>query len=83
MKKLFMKKVFISVFAAMLLGFCSCNNNTGTTAPAPKDSTANSSPDSAANNGIIPPSAAPGNANNSSLADTTYKANDTSRKAKK
>lgn len=78
-----MKKLFISSFTGLTLLLCSCNNNTGTTVQAPKDSTANSSPDSTANNGIIPPSAAPGNANNSSLADTTYKTNDTSKKAKK
>jgi hypothetical protein len=75
-----MKKVYITLFAGTLLLFCSCSNQSGTAAP--KDSTANSSPDSAANNAIIPPSAAPGNANNSSLADTTYKATDSGRKAK-
>ena len=32
--------------------------------------------DSAANNGIIPPSSSPSNATNSSLADTTYPAKD-------
>jgi hypothetical protein len=36
----------------------------------------NGGPDSAANNGILPPSGSPANANNSSLADTTYKAKD-------
>lgn len=54
----------------------SCGNGNNTPA-APTDSaktTPANSIDSAANNSVLPPSASPGDANNSSLADTTYKA---------
>ena len=79
-----MKKICVIYFTVMALVFSSCNNSTGTPAK-PTDSsgsTGSNSPDSAANNGILPPSAAPGNATNSSLADSTYKTKD-SLKSKK
>ena len=69
-----MKKLFAVSSLAMLLIFGSCHNKAAAPAPA---STAG--PDSAANNGILPPSAAPGDATNSSLADTTYKGKDSSK----
>jgi hypothetical protein len=76
-----MKNILILTFAAMLLVFVSCNDNTSQTAPKSSDTTVNNGgPDSAANNGILPPSGSPANANNSSLADTTYKSKDTSTK---
>jgi hypothetical protein len=67
-----MKKLFIVSLAAMTLIFSSCRNNSGT----PGAAAGSGSPDSAANNGVLPPSAAPENANNSSLADTAYLARD-------
>jgi hypothetical protein len=76
-----MKNFRIPLFIATLLIFISCNNSSNQTAPKSTDTTVNNGgPDSAANNGILPPSGAPGNANNSSLADTTYKARDTGTK---
>ena len=68
----------------MALVFISCNGNSGNSVkPADSSGSTNSnSPDSAANNGILTPSAAPGNATNSSLADTAYHAKD-SLKTKK
>jgi hypothetical protein len=76
-----MKKIVVVSFAAAALFFVSCGGQSGDSAkPTDSAATPAKSPDSAANNAIIPPSAAPGNANNSSLADTTYKAKDTSRK---
>jgi hypothetical protein len=75
-----MKDLFRFMLAAVLLVFVSCNNN-GNRSPKSTDTTVNSGgPDSAANNGILPPSGAPGNANNSSLADTTYKTKDSAAK---
>jgi hypothetical protein len=65
-----MKKILIISFSALLFIVSSCHNKANT---APQ---ASGSPDSAANNGVIPPSAAPGNATNSSLADTAYKNKD-------
>ena len=73
-----MRKTFLASLALAVLVAASCHNNPDNTIK--KDSVANPSPDSAANNGILPPSAAPGNANNSSLADTTYKAKDSVKK---
>jgi hypothetical protein len=70
-----MKKLFFIILVAMTTGLISCGNDSEKT-PAVKDSVSSGSSnaiDSAANNGILPPSAAPGNAGNSSLADTTYK----------
>lgn len=65
----------------MLLVFVSCNNNSNQTAPKSSDTSVNNGgPDSAANNGILPPSGSPANANNSSLADTTYKSKDSAGK---
>jgi hypothetical protein len=76
-----MKNFLIFLFIATHLVFISCNGSSNQTPPKSTDTTVNAGgPDSAANNGILPPSAAPGNANNSSLADTTYKAKDTGRK---
>jgi hypothetical protein len=69
-----MKKLLIVSFAVISLIVGSCHGS-GSTGASKSDTTITTGgPDSAANNGIIPPSAAPGNANNSSLADTTYKA---------
>jgi hypothetical protein len=65
-----MKKILIISFSALLFVINACHNKANTAPPA------NGSPDSAANNGVVPPSAAPGNATNSSLADTTYKNKD-------
>jgi len=73
-----MKKTGFILFAAVVMAIGSCNNNSAT--GTQKDSVVPSSPDSAANNGILPPSANPGDAGNSSLADTAYKANDTTKK---
>jgi hypothetical protein len=67
-----MKKISGISFGFITLILMSCgsgNSNQKTTDTV----SASSSIDSAANNGILPPSAAPGNAGNSSLADTTYK----------
>lgn len=77
-----MKKLFSFLLIAFLLIFASCHDSAGSGTPKAGDTTIVNSggPDSAANNGILPPSAAPGNANNSSLADTTYKAKDSSKK---
>jgi hypothetical protein len=72
-----MKNILILSLTALLLVFVSCNNSHNQTAPKSSDTTVkNVGPDSAANNGILPPSGAVDNANNSSLADTTYKAKD-------
>ncbi|HXB31756.1 MAG TPA: hypothetical protein VNW49_18165 [Puia sp.] len=79
-----MKKICLISYAAMALFFCSCHSNSSSSSKA-ADTTgtkSSGSVDSEANNGIIPPSAAPGNATNSSLADTTYKAKDSSRSKK-
>jgi hypothetical protein len=73
-----MKKLFPAFFALTVLIIASCQNHSDNSVK--KDSVTSSSPDSAANNGILPPSAAPGNAGNSSLADTTYKAKDSVKK---
>jgi hypothetical protein len=74
-----MKKLLIVYFACIAFALDSCGSGGNTKQPATDSvSRASSSIDSAANNGIIPPSAAPENANNSSLADTTYK--DTTKK---
>ena len=77
-----MKKLYGFSFVAILMAFTSCHNGTESGTRKSGDTTVVSpgGPDSAANNGILPPSAAPGNANNSSLADTTYKAKDSSKK---
>jgi hypothetical protein len=78
---IFMKKLFIVSFAVLTLGLGSCGSSTGAdNRPADTVSAAATSIDSAANNGVIPPSAAPGNAGNSSLADTAYKADSTKKK---
>ena len=69
-----MKKLLIISFSLFTLCLASCgsandsNHKTTDTVAAGA-----SSIDSAANNGLIPPSANPSNAGNSSLADTTYK----------
>jgi hypothetical protein len=80
-----MKGLFFFSFAMVALFLGSCNGNSDTTHKnhdtVPSQGT--TSPDSAANNGIIPPSAAPENAGNSSLADTTYHAKDSILKSKK
>ena len=76
MKK--MSAVSIIVLLA-LIGSCSSPSDNST---KKTDSSASnpSGPDSAANNGIIPPSASPSNSGNSSLADTAYHAGDTSKR---
>jgi hypothetical protein len=77
-----MKKLCWIPVVVVLLVFASCHDSTVSGTPKTSDTTVVNSggPDSAANNAILPPSAAPGNANNSSLADTTYKAKDSSKK---
>lgn len=74
-----MKKLFVASLAVFAMVFISCHNSSGAPPPAPAVAPA-AAPDSAANNGVLPPSAAPGNANNSSLADTAYKAGDSVKK---
>jgi hypothetical protein len=78
---IFMKKLFIVAFLLSGLILSSCGNG-GNTPAAPTDS-AKTAPsnaiDSAANNNVLPPSSSPGDANNSSLADTTYKAKSKSK----
>ena len=79
-----MKKIYLVSYTVIALFFSSCHNNSANSAK-PVDSsgtTGSGSVDSAANNGIIPPSEAPGNATNSSLADTAYKVKDTSKTKK-
>jgi hypothetical protein len=66
-----MKKYFFITSLTGLMIFASCGNSSHGSA----DKNANSI-DSAANNGIIPPSSSPSNATNSSLADTAYPAKD-------
>lgn len=69
-----MKKLLIVSFACIMCALYSCGSGADSKKPAVDSaSRASSSIDSAANNGVLPPSAAPGNAGNSSLADTTYK----------
>ena len=76
-----MKNFIVLTLAALVLVFVSCNNSSDQSAPKSTDTTVNNGgPDSAANNGILPPSGSPANADNSSLADTTYKAKDTGTK---
>jgi hypothetical protein len=76
-----MKNILILSLTSLMLVFVSCNNSNNQPAPKSGDTTVNNGgPDSAANNGILPPSGSPANANNSSLADTTYKAKDTGGK---
>jgi len=70
-----MKKIFFILLVMTTTGLISCGNQSDKK-PASADSVVSGNSnaiDSAANNGILPPSAAPGNAGNSSLADTTYK----------
>jgi hypothetical protein len=66
-----MKKFIIASSLLVSFLFCSCGNHSEAPASA-TDTVSKAGPDSAANNGILPPSAAPGNAGNSSLADTAY-----------
>ena len=73
-----MKKSLLFLVIALFMVLISCSD--GSSNSVQKDSVTNAGPDSAANNGILPPSAAPGNAGNSSLADTTYKAKDSTKK---
>jgi hypothetical protein len=76
-----MKKISAVSMVVIFIMTGSCSNPSGNSAKS-TDSTQSkaSGPDSAANNGIIPPSASPGNANNSSLADTAYHADSVKRK---
>ena len=62
------------VIAGGMFGSCGNGSNTSATATDTAKTTPSNAIDSAANNNVLPPSAAPGDANNSSLADTTYKA---------
>ncbi len=66
-----MKKISGLFLSIIVLALVSCGSPNANQKSA--DTIAASSIDSAANNAILPPSAAPGNAGNSSLADTTYK----------
>jgi hypothetical protein len=78
-----MKKLFIISLVVMTMVFGSCNDGSS---PVPKKSdtvTTAAGPDSAANNEVLPPSTSPGDANNSSLADTAYKAKDSAKSKKK
>jgi hypothetical protein len=75
-----MKNIIRLLFVMMLLVFISCNGNSNQSSKKTDTTINNGGPDSAANNGILPPSGSPANANNSSLADTTYKAKDTAAK---
>ncbi|HEY2348766.1 MAG TPA: hypothetical protein VGH64_07105 [Puia sp.] len=76
-----MKNFIILPFTVLMLILISCNNGANQPTPRSTDTTVNTGgPDSAANNGILPPSGAPGNANNSSLADTAYKSKDSTGK---
>jgi len=69
-----MKKRSIIAFTLVIFCLVSCSNN-NTSDHKTTDTASASAPqfDSAANNGVIPPSGNPANADNSSLADTTYK----------
>jgi hypothetical protein len=73
-----MKKISGISIGFITLILMSCGSGNSSQKSVDTVSAASSSIDSAANNGVIPPSAAPGNAGNSSLADTTYK--DTTKK---
>jgi hypothetical protein len=78
-----MKKILVVSIAVLSCIFSSCGGQSGDSAkPTDSSATTTKSPDSAANNAIVPPSAAPGNASNSSLADTTYKGKDSSKTKK-
>jgi hypothetical protein len=69
-----MRNFIMLIFATMVLSFVSCNDSGDQKASKSTDTAVNNGgPDSAANNGILPPSGSPANANNSSLADTAYK----------
>ncbi len=76
-----MKKIsVVSIFAiVIIMGSCS-GPSTNSAKPADSTGSGATGPDSAANNGIIPPSASPGNAGNSSLADTSYHATDSAKR---
>jgi hypothetical protein len=74
-----MRKICIISFAIIALVMTACGNQAVNKTPGP-DTTGARGPDSAANNSIIPPSEAPGNAGNSSLADTTYPKKDSIKK---
>ncbi len=76
-----MKKIYLISCIVIAVFFSSCHSDASSSSKAVDSSgtKASGSVDSAANNGIIPPSAAPGNATNSSLADTTYKVKDTAK----
>ncbi len=76
-----MKKISVVLIFAMVIIMSSCSDpSANTIKPADSTGLKATGPDSAANNGIIPPSAAPGNAGNSSLADTSYHADSTKKK---
>jgi hypothetical protein len=73
---MFMKNYLFVGFLFSAIMFCACGNGSSS-APVSTDTVKNAVPtaiDSAANNGVLPPSGAAGNANNSSLADTSYNA---------
>jgi hypothetical protein len=69
-----MKKLFIISFTLLTIGLESCGSGNNTVHKT-MDTVSAGAPsiDSAANNSVIPPSANPANAGNSSLADTAYK----------
>jgi hypothetical protein len=68
-----MKKLILISSALIILGLVSCGSGDSNHKTTDTTAAGASSYDSAANNGVIPPSGSPANANNSSLADTTYK----------
>ena len=74
-----MKKLLLPALTSITIILTSCGNSSDTPAKN-TDTVVSAGPDSAANNGIIPPSAAPGDAGNSSLADTAYKSKDSLKK---
>ena len=78
-----MKKLFIISFVVMTMVFGSCNDGSNSVPKKSDTVTTPAGPDSAANNAILPPASSPGDANNSSLADTAYKAKDSAQSKKK
>jgi hypothetical protein len=76
-----MKKIYILYLTVICLVIVSCSNGNESNHPVTDSvsSPASSSPDSAANNGILPPSGDPANAGNSSLADSSYPAKDSGK----
>jgi hypothetical protein len=76
-EKCIMKKMMVLSGISLALVLNACQSG-GSSADA-KDTVLKAGPDSAANNGVLPPSASPGDANNSSLADSAYKSPDSNK----